>query len=49
MSPLTVFVRTLMKSSAICLGAAAIFLHPSLEWSTPSRAEIGRASCRERV
>src|SRR5436305_1996680 len=32
MSPAAVFVRTLLKSSAIFIGAAAIFLHPSLEW-----------------
>ena len=32
MSPLTVFFRTLLKSSAIFIGTAAIFLHPSLEW-----------------
>jgi HEAT repeat protein len=32
MSPVTVFFRTLLKSSAIFIGTAAIFLHPSLEW-----------------
>ena len=32
MSPFTVFFRTLLKSSAIFIGTAAIFLHPSLEW-----------------
>jgi HEAT repeat protein len=32
MSPVTVFFRTLLKSSAVFIGAAAIFLHPSLEW-----------------
>ena len=32
MSPVAVFIRTLLKSSAIFIGAAAIFLHPSLEW-----------------
>ena len=30
MSPVTVFFRTLLKSSAIFIGTAAIFLHPSL-------------------
>jgi hypothetical protein len=33
MTPLTVFVRTLMKTSAIFIGATVVFLHPSLEWS----------------
>jgi HEAT repeat protein len=32
MSPVTVFFRTLLKSSAIFIGTAAIFLHPSLDW-----------------
>src|SRR5262245_5294761 len=32
MSPVTVFIRTLLKSSAIFIGTAAIFLHPQLEW-----------------
>ena len=31
MSPLTVFIRTLAKSTAIFLGAGLIFLNPSLE------------------
>ena len=30
MSPLTVFIRTLAKSTAIFLGAGLIFLNPSL-------------------
>ena len=34
MSPLHVFFRTLLRSSAIFLGTAAIFLHPPLEWSS---------------
>ena len=34
MSPVAVFVRTLLKSSAIFIGATAIFLHPQLEWRT---------------
>src|SRR5215217_8236151 len=42
MSPVTVFVRTLLKSSAIFIGAAAIFLHPSLEWrSTALQSNAG--------
>ncbi len=34
MSTLTVFVRTLMKTSAIFIGATAVMLHPSLNWSS---------------
>src|ERR1700716_394131 len=34
MSTVAVFVRTLMKTSAIFIGATAIFLHPSLDWSS---------------
>lgn len=34
MSPVAVFVRTLLKSSAIFIGAATIFLNPALEWRT---------------
>src|SRR4051794_35224469 len=41
MSPVTVFIRTLLKSSAIFIGAVAIFLHPQLEWR--SAAYGGRA------
>ena len=36
MTPLAVFVRTLMKTSAIFIGAAAVMLHPSLEWRSSS-------------
>jgi hypothetical protein len=32
MTPLTVFCRTLMKSSAVILGAAVAFLQPSFDW-----------------
>src|SRR6185437_10813323 len=44
MSPFAVFVRTLLKSSAIFVGTAAIFLHPSLEWRAtahPSGVTVG--------
>ena len=43
MSPVTVFFRTLLKSSAIFVGAAAVFLHPSLEWrgATAERTTVG--------
>ena len=42
MSPVTVFFRTLLKSSAIFIGAAAIFLHPSLEWRSAAQASRRR-------
>jgi HEAT repeat protein len=43
MSPVTVFFRTLLKSSAMFVGAALIFLHPSLEWRSGAvdRATVG--------
>jgi HEAT repeat protein len=46
MSPLTVFLRTLAKSTAIFLGAGAIFLNPSLELSG-SRAVTAQKSPAE--
>lgn len=33
MSPLAVFVRTLLRTSAIFIGATFVFLHPTLDWS----------------
>jgi hypothetical protein len=50
MSPLTVFFRTLLKSSAIFIGTAMIFLHPSLEWrdANGDRTAVGaQQSARE--
>src|SRR4051812_33234471 len=41
MSPATVFFRTLLKSSAIFIGTAAIFLHPSLEWRSTAQQAAG--------
>src|SRR5260370_8250787 len=38
MSPVTVFFRTLLKSSAIFIGAATIVLNPALEWRSASQA-----------
>jgi HEAT repeat protein len=38
MSPLSVFVRTLMKSSAICLGIAFAVVQPSFDGGPPRRA-----------
>ena len=46
MSPLTVFLKTLAKSSAIFLGVGLIFLNPSLEWSG-SRAVTAQKSPAE--
>ena len=40
MSPLAVFIRTLLKSSAIFIGVTAIFLHPQLEWRTTSNQSV---------
>ena len=51
MSPLTVFLRTLAKSTAIFLGAGAIFLNPSLDLRQPRghRAEESRGGGRRRA
>lgn len=38
MSPLTVFVRTLLKSSAICLGIALAVVQPSVDFGPSRRA-----------
>ena len=49
MSPLTVFIRTLLKSSAIFIGTTAIFLNPRLEVSarpSPGRYLATTASWR---
>jgi hypothetical protein len=45
MSPITVFVRTLFKTSAIFIGFTTIMLHPSLEWtsSSPTRVAAGQS------
>ena len=42
MTPLTVFVRTLMKTSAIFIGATVVFLHPRLDWSASGGARAQR-------
>ena len=42
MTPLTVFVRTLMKTSAIFIGVTAVMLHPSLS-GRPRRAASPRS------
>ncbi|HEX5473987.1 MAG TPA: HEAT repeat domain-containing protein [Vicinamibacterales bacterium] len=38
MTPLTVFVRTLVRSSALFLGVTIVFLHPTLDWTTAGEA-----------
>ena len=48
MSPVTVFFRTLLKSSAMFVGAAAIFLHPSLDWRSGATAER-TSGCRNAI
>ena len=50
MSPIAVFVRTLLKSSAMFMGVTTIFLHPQLEWraTTQQQSTVGaRQSPRE--
>src|SRR6478735_1699282 len=36
MTPHEVFVRTLLKTSALFIGVTVVMLHPSLEWSRAS-------------
>ena len=40
MTPLAVFIRTLMKTSAIFIGATWIVLHPSLDWSASRTTSV---------
>ena len=40
MTPLTVFFRTLLKSSAIFIGAGYIMLHPSLDVRSGARSAV---------
>ena len=46
MSTLTVFVRTLMKSSAIFMGAGHMMLHPSLNMRSGTAARSPRSRAR---
>ena len=48
MSPLTVFLRTLAKSTAIFLGAGLIFLNPSLDLHRQPRGHRAEESRRRR-
>ena len=36
MTPLAVFLRSFLRTSAIFIGASIVFLHPPLEWSASS-------------
>lgn len=47
MTPLAVFVRTLMNTSAIFIGVTVVMLHPSLEWSSSSAGVTTRQSPAE--
>lgn len=47
MTPLAVFVRTLMKTSAIFIGATWIVLHPSLDWSSRTTSVTAQMDPRE--
>ena len=40
MTPLTVFFRTLLKSSAIFIGAGYVMLHPSLDLRSGARSAV---------
>src|SRR5438093_5349345 len=47
MTPLAVFVRTLMKTSAVFIGVTAVMLQPSLEWSSWSHGATTQQSPAE--
>src|SRR5512132_2086086 len=47
MTSLTVFVRTLMKTSAIFIGVTAVMLHPTLQWTSASRGVTAQQSPAE--
>lgn len=54
MNCVTVFVRTLLRTSAIFIGTTMVFLHPSLEWTSapsvtagPSPVEMALAGLTE--
>ena len=46
MTPMAVFIRTLLKTSAIFIGTTMVFLHPPLDW-TPSRTVTAQKSPAE--
>lgn len=46
MTPFTVFIRTLLKTSAIFIGTTVVFLHPPLDWS-PRRTITAQKSPAE--
>src|SRR4026208_768773 len=47
MTPLIVFVRTLIKTSAIFIGVTFVMLHPSLQWANASRGVTAQQSPAE--
>ncbi len=47
MTPLAVFVRTLLKTSAIFIGVTTVMLHPSFEWSRASGSSSSRVTARQ--
>src|SRR5262245_50346898 len=49
MSPIAVSFRTLMKSSAIFLGAGVIFINPSLDWSASRAGAAAGSPARTRL
>ena len=43
MSPIAVFFRTLMKTSAIFIGTTLVFLHPPLDWTNGRAVTAGQS------
>lgn len=46
MTAMAVFIRTLLKTSAIFIGTTIVFLHPPLDW-TPARTVTAQKSPAE--
>ena len=47
MSPFAVFVRTLLRTSAIFIGGTLVFLHPTLDWSSRTTSVTAQQSPAE--
>ena len=47
MTPLTFFLKTLWKSSAVFLGVAMVFTHPTMNWSSTQQAVKAQKSPTE--
>ena len=49
MTPLAVFIRTFLRTSAIVVGVTTVFLNPPLEWSAGSAATAQKSPVESAV